>query len=596
MGLRLIKSVSKSAVAGYIPHWYGTLRAGDRVKTFPLHVALHGVPPASGDLRERGDDVFERSRAKAQAELDRISAAAKAKDGVVRETRRIVALKSGRDFSDPKLSELADLYLRRLGDRSPCHLAMIRSCFKHFDEFAARPIANGEAEGGKRKKVPSARTLQAVTPELAVAFFAHVSTIFSFSTVKRWSNLLSSAYALFVPLADNPFKGARVAAVGRAQAKRDEDGEKVKVEEEIHHKPLDRAQLGKLYAAAKDDELLYSLAVTCASTGLRVGDAAVLKWGDVDLDGRVITLTAQKTGARVGVPIFSYTPGDDDFDADLGEFRRVLEAARDRSDARDRHVFPKAAKLYLSGRAGRDRIYAAGKTLFAKALYEADGAVEDAVLLDDGEGANPPKTPDEIVAAIEAAEAWTPERRKRASEIYRAFSGGSSYNEITASLGYAKSTISTDLDAVEALTGAQVKPRSTRYRKAPSVRKLLELTRQKRQVGRRGASVYSWHSLRGSFVVLMLDNGVPLDTVRQLVGHTTTDMTLSYYNPTERQAAEKARRIIAHRNRAGARGARPLTLPPPGAKNAAEANLAALRAALANLDEDDRRKLLAGLK
>ena len=596
MGLKLIPSNSKSAVAGYRPHWYGFFRAGNVVKTIPLSAALHGVPPASGDLRERGDDVFERSREKAQAELDRISAAAKEKDDAVRETRHIVEMKTGKKFFDPKLPELADLYLRRLGDRSPCHLAMIRSCFKHFDEFAARPIANGEAEGGKRKKVPSARTLQAVTPELCVAFFAHVSTIYSFSVVKRWANLLSSAYSLFVPLADNPFKGARVAAVGRAQAKRDEDGEKVKVEEEVHHKPLDRAQLGKLYAAAKDDELLYSLAVTCASTGLRVGDAAVLKWGDVDLDGRVITLTAQKTGARVGVPIFSYTPGDDDFDADLGEFRRVLEAARDRSDARDKYVFPKAAKLYLSGRAGRDRIYAAGKTLFAKALYEAEGAVEDAVLLDDGEGVKPPKTPDEIVAAIEAAEAWTPERRKRASEIYRAFSGGSSYNEITASLGYAKSTISTDLDAVEALTGAQVKPRSTRYRKAPSVRKLLELTRQKRQVGRRGASVYSWHSLRGSFVVLMLDNGVPLDTVRQLVGHTTTDMTLSYYNPTERQAAEKARRIIAHRNRAGARGARPLTLPPPGAKNAAEANLAALRAALAALTPKERAKLLKGVK
>lgn len=596
MGLKLIPSNSKSAVAGYRPHWYGFFRAGNVVKTIPLSAALHGVPPASGDLREKGDDVFERSREKAQAELDRISAAAKEKDDAVRETRHIVEMKTGKKFFDPKLSELADLYLRRLGDRSPCHVAMIRSCFKHFDEFAARPIANGEAEGEKRKKVPSARTLQAVTPELAVAFFAHVSTVYSFSVVKRWSNLLSSAYSLFVPLADNPFKGARVAAVGRAQAKRDEDGEKVKVEEEIHHKPLDRAQLGKLYAAAKDDELLYSLAVTCASTGLRVGDAAVLKWGDVDLDGRVVTLTAQKTGARVGVPIFSYNPGDDDFDADLGEFRRVLEAARDRSDARDKYVFPKAAKLYLSGRAGRDRIYAAGKTLFAKALYEAEGAVEDAVLLDDGEGVKTPKTPDEIVAAIEAAEAWTPERRKRASEIYRAFSGGSSYNEITASLGYAKSTISTDLDAVEALTGAQVKPRSTRYRKAPSVRKLLELTRQKRQVGRRGASVYSWHSLRGSFVVLMLDNGVPLDTVRQLVGHTTTDMTLSYYNPTERQAAEKARRIIAHRNRAGARGARPLTLPPPGAKNAAEANLAALRAALANLTPKERAKLLEGVK
>ena len=131
---------------------------------------------------------------------------------------------------------------------------------------------------------------------------------------------------------------------------------------------------------------------------------------------------------------------------------------------------------------------------------------------------------------------------------------------------------------------------------------MLKHTRQERAAGKRAASLYSWHSLRGSFVVLMRDNGVPLDTVRELVGHTTCDQTLQYFNPTQKLAAESARRILTRRNRtrtltdaAGTRTVGAAALLPPPTADAPRGNLDALRAALAALSEEERAQLLKGI-
>ena len=626
MALKLIKSNGAKAVEGYIPNWYGVYRDGEKVKTVSLGVPLRGRPPASGYLGDKGDREFERSRNAAQAELERrikevkerranLRAAAAERGDAIRETRRIIELKTGRKFKDPPLADLADIYLGKLGDRSPCHVAMIRSGFSNFATFAANPTTDADGEDApktkkksKTKKKPElkkATTLLEVTPELATAFFRHIAPTFAFSTVKRWSNLLSGAFERLAPVGmQNPFKGARLAAVGRAATKRNGDGEKERIETVIHHRPIDRAQLRRLYAAAKDDPLLYALTVTAAATGLRIGDCCTLLWKDIDLAGKspVIFLTTAKTGAKVGVPIFDYRPDSPDYEPDLGEFRRVLETALAESRDDEKYVFPAAARLYLQTKTtddgrehypGRDVIYSRGKALFARALFADEPEV---VTPDDGTKAE--KTVEDILADIAAAN-WTDERKKRVSTIYTMHTGGASYNAIQAATGYAKSTISTDLAAVEELAGVKAKTRSTK----PSVRDLLKHTRQDRAAGKRAASLYSWHSLRGSFVVMMSDNGVPLDTIRLLVGHENVDMTLEYFNPTQKIAAESARRIITRRNRrqalidaTGTRtGGETAYLPPPTA-NAPQGNLDALRKALAALTPKERAKLLKGIK
>jgi len=607
MALKIIPSNAANAYRGYRPHWYGAYKNGGRVTTFNLGVLIRGEPPASGYIGEKGDDLFEASKEKAKAKFESIRKDGKIKGDAIREVTTVIKMKTGRKFEDPALANLADIYLKRLGNRSTCHIAMIRSGFSNFATFATSPVQDDDPDA---PRIPKAKTLIEVTPELATAFFRHIARDFAFSTVKRWSNLLTSAFDRLAPVGmANPFKGARLAAVGRAQTIRDEEtGEKKRVETVVHHRPIDRDQLRKLYATAKDDPLLYPLTVTAASTGLRISDVCTLLWKDIHLTPKpgelphIMVETTQKTGAKIAVPIFDYDPASPDYEPDLGELRRILEEALTETKDGEKYVFPKAARLYLSTRKdettgrvyfpGRDVIYSKGKALFAKALFADEP--EDAEIITDNDE-TPAPTVEGILAAIDAAE-WTDERKKRVRDIYTRHANGDSYLTIKSATGYAKSTISTDLATVEALVGAKVKTRSS---KRPSVRNLMKKTRHMRSAGRRAASLYSWHSLRAAFVVLMKDNGVDLDTIKLLVGHTTTNMTLQYYNPTQKQAAEKARRIILRRNHtqaladgAGTRRALLPSQPSAPTADAPQANLDALREALAALTPEERAQLL----
>ena len=74
---------------------------------------------------------------------------------------------------------------------------------------------------------------------------------------------------------------------------------------------------------------------------------------------------------------------------------------------------------------------------------------------------------------------------------------------------------------------------------------LLRMTRQKREIGQNSASTYGWHSLRTTFVTLALMYDVPIEVVRRIVGHTTADMTRTYFQPTARIMAETFSRQMA---------------------------------------------------
>lgn len=416
---------------------------------------------------------------------------------------------------------------------------MIRSAFAKFSAFAHHP----------GKDLKPAHTLLAITPELAIAFFQSIKGNYAWETLKKFSIVLSGAFARFAPFGvNNPFEGARMNAVGRKTA----EDEKI-----VHHRPLDRTELHKVWAEAdKDsDKTLYNLAVTAASTGLRIGDCCCLKWTDIDLKGGFITTTAAKTGALLTVPIFDYDPASPNYEPDLGEFRRILETALAESNKDELYVFPAAAEAYqheevriIDGQKritypGRSLIYQRGKILFAKALFTDEAKITNADIATPDN--KPEPSPSDILAAIQETH-WSIERKTRVSDIFTRYSQGETYNAIQTATNYSRSTISYDLGAVEKLVGVKLKP-SNKRSSNPAVRDLLKFTRQERASGGRAGTIYSWHSLRASFVVLALDNGVPLNIVRELVGHTTCDMTLEYYHPTRRIAAENARRILSNR-------------------------------------------------
>ena len=46
-------------------------------------------------------------------------------------------------------------------------------------------------------------------------------------------------------------------------------------------------------------------------------------------------------------------------------------------------------------------------------------------------------------------------------------------------------------------------------------------------------------------MVLAVEAGVPLPDVQQIVGHTTTEMTMQYFNPEKKHTAERVQRKMS---------------------------------------------------
>ena len=67
------------------------------------------------------------------------------------------------------------------------------------------------------------------------------------------------------------------------------------------------------------------------------------------------------------------------------------------------------------------------------------------------------------------------------------------------------------------------------------------LTRVTREQGQRAASVRDWHALRTTWATLAISNGVPLEDVRKVTGHSTDQILVDHYY---RPDAEHARRVL----------------------------------------------------
>jgi len=95
-------------------------------------------------------------------------------------------------------------------------------------------------------------------------------------------------------------------------------------------------------------------------TGLRLGDAISLKWGSVDFEGRVLTVTPRKTarlGKKLMIPMHP----------DLENFLLAHPTGKKDSDP----VFPSLSGLLIGGRSGASRVF---KTIMTKAGVAAGEA------------------------------------------------------------------------------------------------------------------------------------------------------------------------------------------------------------------------------
>jgi hypothetical protein len=56
--------------------------------------------------------------------------------------------------------------------------------------------------------------------------------------------------------------------------------------------------------------------------------------------------------------------------------------------------------------------------------------------------------------------------------------------------------------------------------------------------------VWGWHNLRGTFVTLALNAGLPFETVAKCTGHTTAKIVRDhYYNPTREHTKDAMQKV-----------------------------------------------------
>jgi len=170
---------------------------------------------------------------------------------------------------------------------------------------------------------PAVRHLRAVTPEHATAFAAALEKEASARTVGKYLTLLQHVFEILRGpgrIAENPWTKRHVA---RPKLKG----------RQVQRRPLTRAELKTLIESAPGElRTMLSVGTFC---GLRMGDAALLDWGEVDLSRGIVELTPRKTattsGARVRVGIPAYL---------RAELEKTPPAAR------RGHVMPGIAEAY----------------------------------------------------------------------------------------------------------------------------------------------------------------------------------------------------------------------------------------------------------
>lgn len=498
--------------------WHGIFMLKGKWRKTNLNVPIEGKPPTDKSgritLNERGDAAFERSRKAAQKAFDAWRKTARSDPAEL--VKKAYKARTGVSLEGVPLAKLAERWIGRKRERnlSAKWQQMIETWFSKFARFAE---SYARARGGRK-----CETINDITPAIAAAWFEDIKKCHAWETVLKMMHLMSGAYRRFSTTGmANPF-GDIVMSKSGDPSERGEFGN-----ERVPRKPLLPDQIERLFECAQENSELYPLIVTAACTGMRVGDVCNLKWRDVDLkEGLIDTVTA-KSHSRVTIPIF-------------GRLRDVLTdcAAIDEGESpASPFVFPRAAERYKRNANG---LYLAVKPYFARAVFGDKPPAHAIDVMEDG-SAEPVRDLSDVIDST----GFSDTKRTRIMEVYRRIKSGEKCIDIASSLNVARSQVSMDLREIEGLTGEVLRPMAKKMKSRANWWAQIDRTRAKRKIGDKAASLYGWHSLRATFVVLAYEAGVPLADVQKVVGHSTVEMTLQYYNPDKKLVAERVRQRMA---------------------------------------------------
>ncbi|HUI06633.1 MAG TPA: tyrosine-type recombinase/integrase [Verrucomicrobiae bacterium] len=289
--------------------WYGRYEVNGKRYTINLGVKVSGTPPKSLSLRDEGDKSFERSRAQANERLNQIIEEARRKHDSAHLVERIYEIKTGEEIKSVTLDDLPEEWQKIPRRRKPNerYAAQCRSTLTRFAEFV-------------RSQNPKADEISHVTRDMARAFMSAEES--RGVTAKTWNDtlkLLRASYKYLLPAGSiNPFSSIPTRET-----------------ETIFRKPFTPEELKAIVDAARDDDFIRPILITGMCTAMRRGDCCLLKWKDVDLPRRFITVKTNKTGVTVSIPIFPMLYDE--------------LALRQPSEA---YVFPEQAKMYVENSDG----------------------------------------------------------------------------------------------------------------------------------------------------------------------------------------------------------------------------------------------------
>jgi len=545
MGIKLMKDNH----GAYRRIWYATMHVNGtaRLTSRRLKTPLRGKIPLDENgrfsLNLEGDIAFEKSKVAAMAEWKSILDTAhkmKAEERTLPGYAECEAYRklTGKAIENHRIEDLAELNTGSsekyalTSDKRDCRYALsVYKIIEHFAKWCAR-YSKDKPKGQKCEKLTD------IKKDIVKEYFNEIYKVQSRSTFLRYVFTLACTYKNFMPVVvENPFKKVYETNYKNKLAKGDETS--------VVHEAPSEEQMWQILKYARNETgipWLYRLTVIAACTGMRIGDCSKLTWDSVNMRESIISKRTYKTGQKIVVPIFDYRQDSEDYHELLGELRRELEAAIVERDDDEEYVIPEAAAIY---KRDRSRINKLGKMLFARALF-SDPEPEDAVLVGKEEKK---KSPAQILRIIEEAN-MKPERKERLLRTYQLRVKGKSYRQIADAIGNRKGNVSDDLAIIEGLSGERLRPGNP-YMGAnakPSLKTLLKKTRCERKKGQRAGCLFGWHSCRVFFVVTAINAGVKPDILKNIVGHSSVDMVLHYYNPQEVVAAETMREQI-RRNR-----------------------------------------------
>lgn len=270
--------VRRNADGTIRPFWYGRYEINGKRFCENLGVKIAGNPPQPFSLSAEGDGAYERSRAKAQAALQSIVEEARSKRDSVRLVEKLYEIKTGEKIQSVKLVDLPAEWSRIPRKREPNerYAAQCRSTLSRFASFV-------------RDQNPQADDLGHVTRSLARSFMEAEAA--RGVTAKTWNDtlkLLRAACKYLLPTGSvNPFSDVPTRET-----------------ETVFRKPFSPEELKAILDAAHEDDFIRPILVTGICTAMRRGDCCLLKWADVDLSQRFITVKTAKTGVTVAIPIF----------------------------------------------------------------------------------------------------------------------------------------------------------------------------------------------------------------------------------------------------------------------------------------------------